>query len=123
MNPYESPATESPRESPKGKKAGLLLRGLAVLLWIVAVAPWYWCVLVAAHIDEMPVEADPRDPAVWLGFGAAFLMLVLLPSLSLHLLGLGAWRRSWRFALAGMLILLTAVGALTVFVMFVPNPN
>jgi hypothetical protein len=79
-NPYESPTTVS-----DGKKRAtpVYLRVLAVILWVIAVAP---TVMVAVAMSIRPPEADLSDPLVWLDFGFGMTTTCFIP-----LVGFGCW--------------------------------
>lgn len=108
MNPYESPETESPREPRQVKKSGILLRTLAVLLWLIGTAP---TVIIAARMaqGDLPPGFGAPDPAYWIGIGIGMLLFCGLPFTGFGLLGLSAWRLSWRLAIPGAIIALACV--------------
>ena len=93
MNPYESPATVG-----RLRSTPVLWRMLAVILWLLGI--WPVAVVGLAFVTRgLPLGFDPRDPGVWAGVASA-----LLPFVAFGLLGLAAWLRSRRLAIAGLVV-------------------
>ncbi len=113
-NPYQSPlvGTELP-----AKPHGCGLPALAVVLWIIGLAPTL-LMMIGFLIKGLPEDLPPFDWAAGVGFGMGILAVSVLPAISFGLLGLACWQPSWRLAIAGALVLLAdglLIGALPLF--------
>jgi hypothetical protein len=72
-------------------------------------------------VDEVPSAINLRHAGVWLRLGATLLMTVLLPSLSLAMLGFACRQRSGRLAVAGLLLQLAGMVVFTAALLFLPG--